>query len=151
MQYPESWVQPDNRSLCGNLLKRDLEIGPDSSSVMRCGSDGSVSQVSIDSVIGDQRQNTDYTLRNDDGFGVLQNGDVTADNIDGSMYQGLAKGQGEGVAAYPDGTIVIQDVFYKNYTTYFVKYTQFPPAKNGGPTQDQLSAFNNIVDSLKFK
>ncbi len=150
VSYPASWVQPANQRACGGFLSRDLEIGPNIGSVIKCGGDGTVSQVSVSSVNGDQTKNKDYSL-NSNEFGAPQTSSVTTDNVSGTSYRGVASGKGNGSGVLPPGAIVIEDIFYQNQTTYIATYTQYPASSKEGPTQNQLNAFNKIVASLKFE
>ncbi|HSW80083.1 MAG TPA: hypothetical protein VLG47_04890 [Candidatus Saccharimonadales bacterium] len=155
VNYPSNWVHLDTtEKLCGGAADRSLDIGPDKKSIARCGTDGTVSQVSISSVPGDMTNKADYAIFTDkkhDGWVKVVKSTVTADGVTGTFYCGTAQGQGDGLGAYPDGAEVYQDIFVKNNITYTAIYTQYPKSSNEGPTQNQEAAFNKIIGSLKFE
>ncbi len=153
--YPASWVHLDTTDkLCGNAFARDLEIGPDAKSIVKCGGDSMVSQVSISSRPG-KITNFDgfaeFTDNKHKGWINVIKSTVTIDGVKGTFYCGTAKGQNDDmIGAFPDGTEVYQDFFVKNNITYSAIYTQYPKSSKEGPTQNQDAAFNKILGSLKF-
>ena len=149
VQYPSSWVTPSNPKLCGTFLDNDLEIGPDKQSVVVCATDGSLSQVSISATTPQKAGDPSQTL-NAQGYKNFQSSDITVDSVKGHSYSAVASGQEEGLGAYPDGAIVMMDVFTKGKWVVIAQYNQLPPSDNAGISHDNRSTFDQIVKSLKF-
>lgn len=150
-RYPSNWVQPKNPKDCSGILDTDLEIGPDEHSVITCGSDGSVSQISVQSAAGDHRNDQQYTFDSKE-YGGITKRTVAADGQTGAEYQASAKNQEPGIGSLDDGTIVIRDIFFVHSRTYVATYTQVPALNNVGVTQNQQSVFKTLVgQGLQFK
>jgi hypothetical protein len=151
VQYPSSWIQPVNQQACSGILDRDLEIGPNATSVIKCGGDGTVSQVSIASLASNQTGNKDdVTLLRKSGYNAVQKSSVTVKGVKGVSYQAIAAGQGEGIGAMPDGTILIEEVLFAHGNTYIASYTQYPATEREGPNLNEQAQFQQIVNSLTF-
>lgn len=153
LDYPASWVhQNDNDPACKDANTRDLEIGPNNASVALCGKDGTVSQVQVISLKGNQTNSGVVLLKgHPKGWTDLQTSTVTADGITGTFYCGTAKGQVQGIGSYPDDAYVYENVWYTNGNTYIATYTQYPKSSKTGPTMDEDAVFNKIIASLKFE
>lgn len=145
VKYPPTWVQPAHKEACGDgLLDRSLYLGPDNNSVLRCGSEF-FGQIGIDSQTGDKHTDNPFSSGYKDT--VVKN--VTVDGVSGTRTSAVAQGQGEGLGAYFDGTIVVRYVFVANGNTYVATYVQAPAGKV--PSTDVLTDFDLMVTStLKF-
>jgi len=151
VKYPPSWVQPSNQTLCGDFLTRDLEIGPDTKSVIKCGGDGTESQVSVVSQEGDHRADAIAQLK---GSGYIHQEAAEGSLFHGALAGGMtavAMNQGEGLGSFPDGTIVDVRTYFKGNVTFIVTYTQLPASSNEGPTKDMKGTFYQILDSLRME
>jgi hypothetical protein len=151
VQYPSNWVKPQNPEACGDYLSMALETGPDAKSVIKCGGDGTVSQVSVyyttPEKAGDPSRR--FTLS---GYTKYQTSTVTtSDGVQGTSHSAVASGQTEGIGSLPDGTIVVTDQFTKGGWVVTADYYQYPAASNEGPVQDQRAVFDQIVKSISFE
>jgi len=153
VKYPKDWIGPSHPEFCGDFLDYDLEIGPDAKSVIKCGGDGTVSQVSITSVAGDKRSdylyNFDKTL-----YDVEPTTKITLSGITGNEFNATAHNQSsypaEGLGIFPDGTKIIEDVFLEAGRTYVIRYTQ-EPAGSAQASTDQLATFKLIRGTFSFQ
>lgn len=154
VKYPVSWVQPTSQDACGDFLKSDLEIGPDAQSVIKCGGDGTVSQVSISSQDGDTRNDPANTLSKDLYTINTQGSAAEADGVMGTAIAGNVINQGAepGIGSFPDGTQVVIYLFYTKGRTYIARYTQYPSTSKEGPVHNELADFNLMTsETLKFE
>jgi len=149
VKYPSNWVQPTNKEACGGFLDQNLEIGPNEQSVIKCGGDGTVSQVSISWTTTDKggSAGTNLALA---GYKNYKSGTLIVDGVQGKTYSAVASQQSEGLDALPDGTIVIINTFEKAGKVVVAQYMQYPSTQKEGPTQDQQAVFNQIVSTLTF-
>lgn len=150
VEYPSSWVKPANPELCGEYLTWALEAGPDKKSVIKCGADGTNSQVSVYYSTTEKAGDPSLSLTLSGYTGYKEARVVTGQGISGTSYSAVAVGQAEGLGALPDGTIVVTDQFKKDNWVITATYTQYPSTENEGPTQDQRAAFDKIVKSISF-
>src|SRR5689334_22132151 len=67
LKYPSSWVQPSHRELCvAGFFDRALFLGPDSDSVLKCGSDD-LGQIMVNSS-PDPAANPQPMIATDNGY-----------------------------------------------------------------------------------
>jgi hypothetical protein len=149
VKYPPTWVQPPNQEYCGDFLKTDLEIGPDSKSVVKCGGDGQSSQVSIAFYEGDLRNDPVVKFQST-GWENIKTETITVDGQKGARVSATAANQPQLLGSFPDETVIVRDIFYVNGNTYSANYIQVPKAESG-PTQNQLDTYKLILSTLKFE
>jgi hypothetical protein len=149
VKYPPTWVQPSNQEYCGDFLKTDLEIGPDSKSVVKCGADGQSSQVSIAFYVGDLRNDPVVKFQSA-GWENIKTETITVDGQKGARVSATAANQPQLLGSFPDGTVIFRDIFYVNGNTYRANYMQVPEGESG-PTQDQSDTYKLILSTLKFE
>jgi type II secretory pathway pseudopilin PulG len=147
LKYPPNWVQPTNKERCNpGLFDRSLYLGPDSNSVLVCGSEY-FGQMWVGSVDGDKR--ADYSFGS--GYNNVINKDIVVNDVAGQRISGVAKAKSEDDVFAPlEGTIEVHYVFYTNGITYSARYTQVPKGHN--PSTDVLADFDlMITKTLQFK
>ena len=148
--YPQTWVLPAHKELCGAILSSNLEVGPNLQSVIKCGGDGTISQVSIASERGDKRHDKSA------GFDAQMYGHVVSTPIEiagapGVQTSAVAANQPQGIGSYPDGTVIIKDVIFTLGRTYTAQYVQYPQTQSEGPVLDETAIFKQITASITFK
>jgi hypothetical protein len=139
-KYPKTWVFADNLEACANGL---VMFAPEQSSLGKCASE-SAGQMMVLGTDGDNQAGyklgqgylTDYI--------DLTNEDVKINGVTGIKQSAVASKQ-EGVGVLPDGTKIVQYIFYANNKTYVAKYTQ------RASYPDVLSDFEKLVTkTLRF-
>jgi hypothetical protein len=139
-KHPAAWVFADNPQACTEGL---VLFAPVQTALGKCATE-SGGQMMVLGTEGDVRSEykigqgylTEYT-------GVVEV-DVTVDGVTGIKQTATASGQ-EDVGALPDGTKIVQYVFYANGKTYLARYTQYPAYP------DVVGDFNKLVtQTLKF-
>jgi hypothetical protein len=138
-RYPTTWVQATSPELCTDGL---VLLGPDSSSVGKCASDG-FGEIYALSTSGDQR--SQYELGS--SYVGLVRKTVTVSGVTGARESGVAQGQqnGAGEGGLPDGTKVVLYIFYTNSKTYVIGYNQ------ASTNPDVMTDFDLMVtNSFKF-
>jgi hypothetical protein len=168
LKYPNKWVQPLSRKLCPTgTFDSSIYLGPNTSSVLKCGYSGqvvTVSQVVVSSYIGDQRSTYKLNPSNFSGVntvnygingvvGVKQTGEVS--NPAAPKYKSYSSPQAStspvslSTTALPNGTFIERYIFYTNNNTYVAQYLQ---EKSGSSdSSDVLSDFDLMISkTLQF-
>ena len=137
-RHPSTWVRASNLDLCSPEL---ILLAGDASSVGTCASEH-FGQMGVHSTAGDTRVN--YRIAT--GYEDITETAVTVRGVTGTKQTATAIGQeGEGSGALPDGTEVVQYVFFTHDRTYVATYFQQPSYP------DVLSDFNLLVTrTLRF-
>jgi len=147
VKYPNDWSSPSHPDFCGDFLKTDLETGPNDRSVISCGADGQVSEVSVQALMGDKTQDPAYMLQASDYADITKSA-VTVDGVSGQLLTGKSLSpSGTVESALPDGTLVQEYVFLHNGMTYIARYTQLPLGGSGA--QDTFTTM--VTKTLKFE
>ena len=139
-KYPPTWVQATHPELCNEGL---VLLGATAQTVGICATE-SFGQVAISSVDGDRRSESvlDPTL-----YTGITSTSVTVSGVSGTKMTGTAQNQAANlmVGGLPDGTTVVQYIFYTNNKTYALVYNQQPTYP------DVLSNFELLVtNTFKF-
>jgi hypothetical protein len=138
LKYPADWVTAKNPEMCdGNLL-----LGANSQSVGTCAS-GAGGQMSISYSAGDNRSYLELGKNYKD----VTTKQLTVDGVAGERQQGvISVTAGHDWQGPPNGTKVVQYLFYANGQTYVATYTQ------AESYPDVLSDFDLMVTkTLKFQ
>lgn len=132
--YPAGWIRKD--CSVGMIL-----LGPTANSASLCNTDGTA-EISITWSIGDSRAN--YHLAKAD-YPDLQDTTVKISGVTGAKTTGTLNSSQEAYVGPPNGTKVIQYIFYSKGQTYAFVYTQTPDLS------DVSSDFNQLVnETLSF-
>lgn len=128
-KHPTTWVFADNPENCseGTVL-----FAASSAALGKCATE-SGGQMAVSAVDGDVRG--EYTL--DEGYTDDTESEATAGGVRGTKRTATASGQ-EGVGILPDGTKVVQYLFYTNNKTYIAQYTERPTYPDAQSDFDHL-------------
>lgn len=146
LKYPSGWVQPTSRDLCdSSSFNYGLYLGPDSASVLRCGTDNGWGQITVISA-NDDLGAYDFS----DGYTGVQKKIIIVDGVKGQRVSALASGQGQLLGSLTDGTVVVEYSFAANNRHYVAHYFQAPAGEN--PSKNVLSDFDTMITkTLKFE
>lgn len=140
LKYPSTWVTASNPEFCSGDI---ILLGPNSSSVGKCGSD-SFGEIFITSSDGDNRATYDLSSSL---YVDITSKDVSVEGVSGQRQTGTSKDTSGsvGIGSVPDGTKAIVYTFFTNNKTYVVEYLQRPS------DPDAQSDFELLVTkTLKF-
>ena len=117
LKYPNNWVQPTYKRYCVNgTFDRTIYLGPNSSSVLKCGSQF-LGQVYVASYIGDQRN--EYSL-NSDMFQNILTKTLGVQGVVGIKTTGIVNYENKvkTVAGLVNKDFVERYIFFTNGNTY---------------------------------
>lgn len=174
IKYPNSWEQPSasSRKLCpAGTFDRSVYLGPNVSSILKCGYNGQVittSQIIVSSYIGDQRSH--YELGSN-GFSGVKTVNLGVSGVGGKKQTGVVNNPGTtgstkryssssapsmtqtpvslSTAGLMNGTFIERYIFYTDNNTYVAQYIKMQAGTSD--SSDQLSNFELMVTkTLQF-